>query len=44
MQGTKNVVPDTLSRHEYANARMDANDAIEAYPDLGAVHEGAKAV
>ena len=38
VQGTKNVVPDALSQGKYANTLMDADDAIDAYPDLGAVH------
>ena len=37
MQGTKNVVPDALSQREYTNTRTDADDTIDAYPDLGAV-------
>ena len=37
VQGTKNIVPDALGQRECTNTRVDADDAIDAYPDLGAV-------
>ena len=35
VQGSKNVVLHTLSRCDYANMPMDADDAIDVYPVLG---------
>ena len=31
------VVPDVLSRRDYEGTRTNANEAIEAFPDLGAI-------
>ena len=44
VSGTKNVVPDALSYKDYDFTRTDDDEAIEAYPDLGAISWVHKAV
>ena len=41
--GRKNVVTDALSRRDYEVIRTDADEAIEAFPDLDAIKAVSKA-
>ena len=42
VKGKENVVPDALSRQDYEYTRTKADEAIDAYPDLSAIHKQSK--
>ena len=41
VKGKENVVPDALSRRDYDFERTEADDIIDLYPDLSAIHKQA---